>query len=206
MLLFSLSCFTVCFLHLVQSSFLEEKDLLPLPLVLGRAAIVYRSPLEQTLFSAARDGDLDKVQEILGSNRPIDRDLLEKAILLACDTNKHAVVRAILAEQVLGIDVIQRILLDAARKNSGETVTEILNSGTYDPADLTPTFSAALIYNSISVVKAFLQFPKFSYPDANRNRAIETCRIQKFTDMEMLLSIPRDQLLIPTDTGTCIIF
>lgn len=206
MFYFSLSCFIVFLFHLTQLTRAAQKDLLPPPLAFGRIAIVYHSPLELNLLTASKDGNPEKVQEILDTSRPIDNVLLGKAIILACDTNKHAVVRVILAEQVLGIDVIQKVLLDAARKNSGETVTEILRSGAYDPADLMPTFSAALTYNSDSVVRAFLQFPKFSYPEANRARAIELCKAQKFTDMEKLLSTPRDQLLCPADTGTCIIF
>lgn len=206
MLLFSISCFVLSLLPLNQLVKAAENDRYVAPLALGRVSISYHSPLELSLFSAAKDGNLAKVDEILTSNRPLDTGLLEKVLFIASDMNRNEVVRAILAEQVLGVHVIQKVLLDAAQNDSGETVAEILKSGTYDSADLGPTFRAALTLNSVSVVKVFLQFPKFSYPDANRARALELCRTQKFTEMEKLLMIPREQLLTSATDGYCTIF
>lgn len=206
MLNFTFSCFLLLLGSLTQFAAAAENDCYMTPLRLGRVAIPHLSPVELAFLSFVREGNLYKVNEFLESNWPIDADLFARALILASDQNKHFIVQALLRKNFVGVDVVQDALLVAARKNSGEVVAEILKSGAYDTADLKTTFTTALTCNSVSVVKAFLQFPKFRYPDTEKSRAIIFCEAKKFDAMEKLLRIPREQLLAAADDGNCVLF
>jgi hypothetical protein len=206
MLSFVLSLFLVFFMSLTQFAAAAENIPYLTPLRLGRIAAPHASAGELAFLSAVGEGNVGKANEFLELNTPMNAAICSRAFILASEKNMGTIVRALIHKCAVGLNVVQDALLVAARKNSGDAAAEILKSGAYDAADLKTTFTTALTCNSVLVVKAFLQFPKFHYPETDRARALDLCRTKKFSEMEKLLKIPREQLQSAANDESCVLF